>query len=206
MNTGIQDAYNLGWKLTAVLRGCDAKLLDTYQEERLPIAAWVLGLSTELMNAAAKTLTLQFRRDEQTLQLGLNYRHSSLSVDTHPERDGLRAGDRAPEAPGLEGPLGECRMFDLLRGSHWIVIGMGTRWVDVIRAVTAAQENVKGYVIGSERNDGSHYFDRDGHAAAVYGDSNLFIIRPDNYVGLVTDIADANQIREYLNNYATLTL
>ena len=45
LNTGVQDAYNLGWKLAAVLRGSTDTLLDTYEEERLPIAAAALGLS-----------------------------------------------------------------------------------------------------------------------------------------------------------------
>ena len=44
MNTGIQDAYNLGWKLDLVLRGRAGEgLLDTYQEERLPVARSVLS-------------------------------------------------------------------------------------------------------------------------------------------------------------------
>ena len=44
MNTGIQDAYNLGWKLDLVLRGrAEEGLLDTYQEERLPVARSVLN-------------------------------------------------------------------------------------------------------------------------------------------------------------------
>jgi 2-polyprenyl-6-methoxyphenol hydroxylase-like FAD-dependent oxidoreductase len=37
MNTGIQDAYNLGWKIANVLRGAPAGLLDTYEQERLPL-------------------------------------------------------------------------------------------------------------------------------------------------------------------------
>ncbi|MBM7809119.1 2-polyprenyl-6-methoxyphenol hydroxylase-like FAD-dependent oxidoreductase [Geodermatophilus bullaregiensis] len=46
MNTGIQDAYNLGWKLAAVLRGrAGHPLLDTYQEERMPVARAVLTSS-----------------------------------------------------------------------------------------------------------------------------------------------------------------
>jgi hypothetical protein len=46
MNTGIQDAYNLGWKLDAVLRGrAGHALLDTYQEERRPVARAVLASS-----------------------------------------------------------------------------------------------------------------------------------------------------------------
>ena len=48
MNTGIQDAFNLGWKLAAVQRGADPALLDTYEAERLPVAEHVLGLSTRL--------------------------------------------------------------------------------------------------------------------------------------------------------------
>jgi 2-polyprenyl-6-methoxyphenol hydroxylase-like FAD-dependent oxidoreductase len=43
MNTGIQDAYNLGWKLDTVLRGrAREDLLDTFQEERMPVARSVL--------------------------------------------------------------------------------------------------------------------------------------------------------------------
>src|SRR5262249_27842844 len=38
MNTGVQDAYNLGWKLALALRGAPDSLLDTYQAERLPVA------------------------------------------------------------------------------------------------------------------------------------------------------------------------
>lgn len=48
MNTGIQDAFNLGWKLALVVAGRAAPgLLDTYEEERLPVAAWTLGLTAE---------------------------------------------------------------------------------------------------------------------------------------------------------------
>jgi hypothetical protein len=195
MNTGIQDGYNLGWKLATVLGGADDGLLDSYQEERLPIAAWVLGLSTEMMNAAAKMRAIQFRRDEQTLQLGLNYRHSHLSVDTRGDGAGPRAGDRAPQAPGLEGAEGNCGMFDLLRGPHWTLIGMGARWRDLIRAVVAAfPGSAQGHTIG----DGSDYFDRDGHARAAYGESSLYVIRPDNYVGMATDDGDLVRVKDYL--------
>ncbi len=44
MNTGIQDAYNLAWKLVLVVRGKAApSLLDTYEEERMPVARAVLN-------------------------------------------------------------------------------------------------------------------------------------------------------------------
>src|SRR5476649_2322857 len=49
LNTSVQDAYNLGWKLAAVANGAPETLLDTYEQERRPIAASVLGLSTQLL-------------------------------------------------------------------------------------------------------------------------------------------------------------
>jgi 2-polyprenyl-6-methoxyphenol hydroxylase-like FAD-dependent oxidoreductase len=49
MNTSVQDAANLGWKLAHVLAGAPAGLLDTYEQERRPVAAEVLGFSPDLM-------------------------------------------------------------------------------------------------------------------------------------------------------------
>ncbi|MEV4352002.1 FAD-dependent monooxygenase [Actinoplanes sp. NPDC049596] len=102
LNTGIQDAYNLGWKIAV---GSD-KLLDTYEEERLPVAAGVLGISTRLHRTAS------MRRDDPELrQLSLNYRDSSLSQDHRATPGLVQAGDRAP------GPI-----FDLLRGPRFTLL------------------------------------------------------------------------------------
>jgi 2-polyprenyl-6-methoxyphenol hydroxylase-like FAD-dependent oxidoreductase len=51
LNTSIQDAYNLGWKLAAVLAGAPDTLLDSYEEERRQVAAAMLGLSIGLLDA-----------------------------------------------------------------------------------------------------------------------------------------------------------
>ena len=80
MNTGIQDAYNLGWKLGCVLEGASDTLLDTYEEERLPVAANVLGLSTKLhRQITSKADEEKVRRDAVTLQLGITYKEMSQS-------------------------------------------------------------------------------------------------------------------------------
>jgi len=60
LNTGVQDAWNLGWKLAHATRGGPASLLDTYEAERLPIAAAVLGLSKRLLQKRS----IKRRRDE----------------------------------------------------------------------------------------------------------------------------------------------
>src|SRR6476646_3759854 len=52
LNTSVQDAYNLGWKLAAVLDGAPESLLSTYEKERRPIAEAVLGLSERLLEAS----------------------------------------------------------------------------------------------------------------------------------------------------------
>ncbi|MGY6025522.1 FAD-dependent oxidoreductase [Streptomyces spinosirectus] len=115
LNTSVQDAYNLGWKLGAVLTdGADPVLLDTYEEERRPIAARMLGISTGVHRG-------EVRRGAATMQLGLGYRESPLSEDTRPPADTLRAGDRAPDAR-----LGDVRLFDAFRGPHWTLVALGT--------------------------------------------------------------------------------
>jgi 2-polyprenyl-6-methoxyphenol hydroxylase-like FAD-dependent oxidoreductase len=106
LNTGIQDAYNLGWKLAL---GGDA-LLDTYEEERLPVAADVLGLSTRLHNSRSQ------RRGAETRQLGITYRGASLAAE--PWDGPVQPGDRAPDGPLPDGS----RRFDAFRGPHFTLL------------------------------------------------------------------------------------
>ena len=102
MNTGIQDAYNLGWKLGSVLQGAPDPLLDTYEEERLPVAANVLGVSTRLYRQiTSHTDEDKVRRDGVTLQLGITYKEMSLSRNSGGADLKVTSGDRAPDAPGL---------------------------------------------------------------------------------------------------------
>ncbi|WP_416974543.1 FAD-dependent monooxygenase [Streptomyces sp. 4F14] len=103
LNTSVQDAYNLGWKLGAVLRGAPARLLDTYEEERRAVAAGMLGLSTAIARSEA-------RRGRSTRQLDLNYRESSLSQGT---TSSLRAGDRVPVT------LAGTDLHALIQGPDW---------------------------------------------------------------------------------------
>jgi 2-polyprenyl-6-methoxyphenol hydroxylase-like FAD-dependent oxidoreductase len=106
LNTGVQDAYNLGWKLAHVIRGGPDSLLDTYEAERLPIAAAVLGLSKRLHQ------TRTIKRGNATNQLTLHYRTSTLSSGI--TLGGLHPGDRMPDARLDDGS----RLFDHLRGRH----------------------------------------------------------------------------------------
>jgi 2-polyprenyl-6-methoxyphenol hydroxylase-like FAD-dependent oxidoreductase len=110
LNTGVQDAYNLGWKLAHVARGGPDSLLDTYESERLPIAAAVLGLSKRLLQKRS------IKRGAATNQLALHYRTSPLSSGV--TYGSLHPGDRMPDARCADGS----RLFDHLRGGRAIEI------------------------------------------------------------------------------------
>ncbi|MER5717231.1 FAD-dependent oxidoreductase [Streptomyces sp. NPDC002132] len=149
LNTSVQDAYNLGWKLGAVLRdGADATLLDTYEEERRPVAAEMLGLSTRVHRGEA-------RRGAATRQLGIGYRESSLTEDTRETPGAVRAGDRAPD-----GTVGGVRLFDAFRGPHWTLVAVGAPTPD---ALPAAVRVVHGEGVRGTYGSGLFLVRPDGH-------------------------------------------
>lgn len=186
MNTGIQDAHNLAWKLAAVARGAPDALLDSYEAERLPVAAGVLALSNELAMSTARRRNLTIARDPRTLQLGLHYRESALSCDTRADGEGLRAGDRAPDASGLRGEAGVCRLFDLLRGDHFTLLGFGAMPAGLSLPGALRLRSIR---ITDAPAGPDDFADGDGHLRDAYapaGDT-LFVIRPDGYIGFVSD-------------------
>ncbi len=105
MNSGIQDAHNLGWKLGLVLAGAATPgLLDTYDEERLPIASWLLNITSERLNAVLAAIKelgggVDAVASAELTQLTLGYRWSRLSRNAGSRSNGPRPGDRAPDAP-----------------------------------------------------------------------------------------------------------
>ncbi|MEV0381013.1 FAD-dependent monooxygenase [Nonomuraea sp. NPDC050643] len=107
LNTGVQDAYNLGWKLARVLAGAPEGLLDTYEEERRPVAAGVLGLSADLHDKRS------YKRDEETYQLSLSYRGGLLA---------RQGGERVPDGRLRLADGTRVRIFDLLRGPHFTLL------------------------------------------------------------------------------------
>ena len=137
LNTSVQDAYNLGWKLGAVLAGhAPAALLDSYEEERRPIAAQMIELSTDVHRG-------KVQRGGATRQMGLGYRESSLTVETRAAvaEGAVRAGDRAPD-----GRVGGVRLLDAFRGPHWTLLALGA---DAPGNVGAAVRVVRGDAHGA---------------------------------------------------------
>jgi 2-polyprenyl-6-methoxyphenol hydroxylase-like FAD-dependent oxidoreductase len=198
LNTGVQDAYNLGWKLAMVLKGAPASLLDTYQEERLPVAAGVLGLSTKLY----KSKKLPKRGDAER-QLLLNYRGSSLTTEIRWHKRKLQAGDRAPDAI-CENSSGRIRLFDLFRGPHFTLLAFGAQAAAAIRDLEWSPVDVlRKYFVQLSGIDEEYatITDTDGSAHAAYGisdkDNAIFLVRPDGYVGLIASQRWMDSVNEY---------
>jgi 2-polyprenyl-6-methoxyphenol hydroxylase-like FAD-dependent oxidoreductase len=124
MNTGIQDAANLAWKLALVGAGAATPdLLGTYQPERGPVGRWVLRFTNRAFTVATSTNPLVRLARTQlprlaplalratpvraaafrtVAQLAIDYRHSPAATNgPDPPRRGPKAGDRLPDAPLL---------------------------------------------------------------------------------------------------------
>lgn len=188
LNTSIQDAYNLGWKLAAVLNGAPDALLDTYEEERRPIAASILGLATKLLDAAKRG---EMRRGREVHQLDLGYPESSLALEKPARVLGVLAGDRAPDAP-IRGAAGQpTRLFSLFKGPHWTLVGQ-----DVMRDAMPQRPGLHIHTLGPHGDivdDGGHFRDAYGLEAGDW-----VLVRPDGYVGAFVAVSDVDVLEHYL--------
>jgi 2-polyprenyl-6-methoxyphenol hydroxylase-like FAD-dependent oxidoreductase len=188
LNTSVQDAHNLGWKLAAVLNGAPDALLDSYEEERRAIAAGMLGLSTALLDAAKQG---QMRRGREVHQLDLGYPQSSLALERPVRARRLLAGDRAPDAPICGAGGQQTRLFSLFKGPHWTIIGQ-----DVARDLMAARPGAHIHTFGPHGDlvdDAAHF--RDAYALDA---GDWVLVRPDGYVGAIIGGGDVDAVERYL--------
>lgn len=188
LNTSVQDAYNLGWKLAAVRHGAPDTLLDSYEEERRPVAAEMLGLTTQRL---AEQQRGEMRRGRKEHQLDIGYPLSPLTL-TNPVRTGvLQAGDRAPDAP-IHCIAGQpTRLFELFKGTHWTLIGYQIKPGQI-----TPRPGLHIHIVGQQGDlidTWGHFFDA---YAPVAGD--VVLIRPDGYIGAFIAGDDTERLEEYL--------
>lgn len=192
LNISVQDAYNIGWKLAAVLSGAPRSLLDSYEEERRPIAAGVLGVLAQELEAqgteaaAAKASQDQIRRD--VFNLTHTYRGRTLAFEMRERPGPVQAGDRAPDAMVTTTDGETRRLFDLLRGPHVTAL-----WLNAQRlsATQIERDPLFGVLrthvllppIGRDAAADIHQI----YGIALDGPPVLVLIRPDGYVGLCAD-------------------
>jgi hypothetical protein len=221
MNTGLQDAYNLAWKLVLAVKGlAHPTLLDSYDAERRPVGEAVVARTRQRsMNFADRS-----QHDPDALradsQLDVNYRGGAW-VGEHLSRPdalngGPRPGDRAPDVGGLRraGVGYPLRLFDLTRGTPHTLLVYSTAPADEV--VAALQRRHGGYLRvyrilaagAAATEDGAcpTVIDADGHFARVYGaaQGTAYLVRPDGYVGFRTDALQVEAIEAHLGRIIRL--
>ncbi|MGR4878397.1 FAD-dependent monooxygenase [Streptomyces sp. LARHCF249] len=197
MNTGIQDAWNLAWKLALAVDGrAHPRLLDSYDTERRPVGEEVVGRTVRHAAAGVQAdpddpRTVMLRE----AQLLVSYRGSPV-VDPTGEGPGPRPGDRAPDCGGLTGQIAAypLRLYDLLRdrGHVLLVHGSGPGTGELAR--TARESSAgrmetcvildPGAPADSEPSGLPAYRDTGGEFARLYAvdGPTAFVIRPDGYL------------------------
>jgi hypothetical protein len=128
MNTGIQDAFNLGWKLAAVVRGrAGETLLSSYAAERHPVAVDALNrVEKGLWSGVGEPPPLEeviegiHRQRTTRTALALSYKAGPLAKDTLGTRDPM-AGDRAPEVLAVDGSRATA-LYPRLRHGSWTLL------------------------------------------------------------------------------------
>ncbi|MBE7125826.1 FAD-dependent monooxygenase [Bacillus mycoides] len=189
-NTGIQDAHNLAWKLAAVIKGkANPKLLETYHDERYPVAKLTTDhASSMLFRAAGREVGNLSNMDSLAVTAGYQYCSEAIIDECNtPHRMNIvdlngRPGTRAPHFWGTyEGK--EVSILDLF-GSNFVLLtgAEPSTWTEAARDVSSKLGvNIKVYRVGLS---GDFVAQKDvlselygiGHGGAA-------LIRPDGFIG-----------------------
>ena len=176
MNTGLQDAANLGWKLAAAVQGWTPdSLLDSYHTERYPVGRAVLRGSGALLRLALA----QSRATRAARWLLANVVVRFVSPPSlvsravsgigiayaTPRGEHRLAGRRAPDIRMGPGKAGKARLYEILRGGRFVLLtpasaryAIGGKWTDRVDSATPADASLP-----------------------------VLLIRPDGYVAWATD-------------------
>jgi 2-polyprenyl-6-methoxyphenol hydroxylase-like FAD-dependent oxidoreductase len=224
MNTGIQDAYNLAWKVAFVERGlADATLLDSYQAERHPIGVQLLKTTDRLFSVfggqnplarlargrvapllASRILTRSWVRRPfigVLAQLRLRYPDSPLNAgDGTGWKDAPAPGDRAREADVLvDGAPG--RLYDVFRGPHHTVLlftGLDNDARPAEELCRIAEQLEQAYP-GLVRARVVTAESRSAHRQYGVTAPSAFVVRPDKYIGYRGRPVDVDRLTADLN-------
>jgi hypothetical protein len=233
MNTGTQDAWNLGWKLALVSRGvADEALLDTYDAERRPVGGFVVRFTDRAFAAATSTnplvrtlrsrlvprmvpLALRFDRAvaygfRTVSQLNIGYRSSPAVHEGRPGlRRGPRAGDRLPDAritrEGQECWLGEALAAPRF---HLLLCGPPGDWHPTQLSTLRHRypDTLTVHHLTRTATPGALH-DLDGQVFARLGvnDRVQYLIRPDGHVGYRCGGDDLTGLQRYLARWLPTT-
>jgi 2-polyprenyl-6-methoxyphenol hydroxylase-like FAD-dependent oxidoreductase len=218
MNTGIQDGYNLAWKLAFALQGkASAGILETYNEERLENAKHLLettdrifefGASNQWLAAYFRThifphianFILHFDTVKKFVfplvsQIGINYRDSSLSKHNGDEGFVVKAGDRMPYflTDGAS-------IYDKLHQPKFHLLVFSDEQNDYQALKTELENEYADWV-------DFNVIPLQPQVAEIFGTEKPFslLLRPDNYIGFISPKISLDEIRVYLSEMVVVS-
>jgi 2-polyprenyl-6-methoxyphenol hydroxylase-like FAD-dependent oxidoreductase len=216
MNTGLQDAFNLAWKLALVCQGaCSEVLLDSYEAERRPAAEIVIaeGDAAEAAQSAsgpderrARDTTIRAaltdptsRHHEAVAEAELDIDYGNSPIVTGDRHDALGPGQRLPDQIKVQ-PAGggSCMLNDFAnRAGHTaLLIGAASTTLseltDVHSSIHARTglpilETVVALTARPDGGDGCARLDPSAADSLGVSAITLLVIRPDGHVGLRAD-------------------
>ncbi|OUA66115.1 FAD-binding monooxygenase [Bacillus thuringiensis serovar thailandensis] len=189
-NTGIQDAHNLAWKLAAVIKGkAKPKLLETYHEERYPVAKLTTDYASSLLfRAANREEGILNNMDGLAVTVGYQYCSEAIiddSVTPHRmdsvELNG-RPGTRAPHFWGMYKGK-EASILDLFGNNFVLLTGVdNSSWAEAVFDVSSKLGiNIKLYRVGGSGD----FIAQENVFRELYRIENggAVLIRPDGFIG-----------------------
>jgi 2-polyprenyl-6-methoxyphenol hydroxylase-like FAD-dependent oxidoreductase len=198
LNTGIQDAVNLGWKLAQVVNGVSADtLLDTYHAERHPVAARVLHNTMAQTALSGPGERIEALRDTMSELLSMDEPRKRIAgmmsgLDIHYDlgEGHPLLGRRMPDLDLVTGD-GAVRVFTLLHDARPVLLNLGepggfdiTPWADRVRLIHAKY-------VGTWELPG----------IGTVTDPVAVLIRPDGYVAWVGELLTQVRLPDALTTW-----
>jgi 2-polyprenyl-6-methoxyphenol hydroxylase-like FAD-dependent oxidoreductase len=224
MNTGLQDAYNLAWKLAGVVNGqLKQSILDTYAAERMLVAKDLLNTTDRIFKIVMSTnwLTMLFKKwvmpkvlkfvwskdgirevfFKRVSQIFINYRDSTISLHLS-NAASVKAGDRLPYLKVFdEKKQEETDLHEWCTKPGFTLIVLGKlQEIDLFTLAKWITQNYTGglnffYLPPSAKNEEIFKkFEVSG------GKKKALIVRPDMHIGLINDVVDIEMMDNYLQN------
>ncbi len=222
MNTGLQDAYNLAWKLALVAQGrADAALLDSYEAERVPVARRLLDTTdrgfrlivsdnplagifrtqvlARIMAFAMRQKWMQRIAFRTISQIGIHYRSGPLSQSLDAFRsDAPQAGDRFPWLKLKLEPNGAVEdLFAKLDDTRFNLILFGQPAPS--EGDPGLGELLRIYAVPDDRGNDVEL------SRAQIPRPSFYLLRPDGHVGLCGTRVDPTALARYVFERLRLT-
>jgi hypothetical protein len=224
MNTGLQDAYNLAWKLAAVINGqIETTILDTYEQERMMVAKDLLKTTDRAFNLImSKNIFVSFFKKHLLAQLlnwlwskenirkrffsivsqiAINYRSSRLSLHLS-HATTVKAGDRLPYLKIFdEKKHEETDLHAWCAKPGFTLLAFGKLQdfdlFAIAKWITQQYAQIVNFYYLPPSPKNQQVFDA---FEIKEGQQKAIIVRPDMYIGFINDWIDMEKMDNYLKN------